>query len=1397
MRTRLSRVLVWGATALLAAAVLLFWAAGRDASVRWMSERAVAASGGRLSIEGSMGSLLGEARAQRVEWRDAGTVVAIHGLHVGWHPVTLLDGRLLVERIDAARIEIDLPVAAAGGGGERHRLPARIALPVPVGVNRVGVKTLVVRRAGEELARIEGLEAMLAAGEDRLTIGGLRGEAVAAGRRIAFKGDASSIPSQRWPTEVRLQASTDVEGRPVKLELRVDGPFDALDARARTRWADAVLNVRTTVHPLDARPLRTVDLSFADVDLARVRPGLPRTLLGGRLVAEMFPAWTGEGTPPVFAGPLTLTNELAGSLDAARIPVSKASSVISLAGRRVDLRTIRIAGPAGEASGRGWWSPEGFGVEASSEAVQLQGIDAGLQPRSVKARVTLAPLPRPAAPGLALDVQVADADGDLNLRGQLADDWLSIAQADLRLKGAGAAAGVARVGGKVQVRPPFAIDLEGRVDALEPHRLVKMPPGRFSGRFAIDGRLGSASPATATATAPGVSADARSGAAKGAPQAGLVRATVQLADSAWQSLPLAGDATFRVALRDARPVRFFDVAASLRWGSASLSLHGGLGDAASALGFEFAAERLAQWKAGVDGRLAGRGSLRGDLHAPTLDATLDATRLTHEAGGIRTVVDAAAVVARGVRVDGQPMTIEATSSGVRVVDTAKPPKAPPLLALASLRATLGGTSADHRIVVEGDGTGQRLRLSARGGAGAAGGDATAWRGRVLDLSITHPLLRMPPAKAQAPGGAHLSSTQAFGLVLGADRVDVDAARFDMQGARIDVQRLYWRDGRLDLAGAAAGLPSRWLARVATLDALYGDAAADAAARRTARDAAGTASARVAAPPDAQRLSVGAAFAFRGTLSDPGAEDWQARLTVAREDGDLFLRTAATPQGRVSAGLTTLRLDARLEARRARVLLDIDGERIGRISGDVAATLPAQRARPFWDSAVRAQSPLGGTLEFSMRSFRWVSPLIGEAWQVDGALAANLDVKGTLAAPRLEGIVTGTNLSAEEQALGMRFTDGVLAAEFAGDRVDVKVLRLSSGDGSVSMTGLLRTPAAGGSMARVEIASLPIPLGVGQRVVLSGDATAALADGDLRIGGRLVADEGVIELRGNTAPGLSDDVVIARPARDGAPQADVGEAASAPAPAGKRPFRVLSDVEIDMGQRFRVFGSGVEAKLRGAIRLRGSLPDAPRANGTVEIRDGTYQIYGRKLEITRGRVVFNGPLDDPNLDILAIRRHLQVEPGVEISGTASSPNVKLVSTPDVADAEKLSWLVLGTGLADAQGSGQLLVLQAAADTLFGDEDSKYADSLTERVGIDMLSVREDGASSVAPGTQTGQGTVVTVGKRLSNRLFVTYEQSLRGVWNILKLQYDISDRLSLSVQAGSDSAADLLWFFPFD
>ena len=70
-------------------------------------------------------------------------------------------------------------------------------------------------------------------------------------------------------------------------------------------------------------------------------------------------------------------------------------------------------------------------------------------------------------------------------------------------------------------------------------------------------------------------------------------------------------------------------------------------------------------------------------------------------------------------------------------------------------------------------------------------------------------------------------------------------------------------------------------------------------------------------------------------------------------------------------------------------------------------------------------------------------------------------------------------------------------------------------------------------------------------------------------------------------------------------------------------------------------------------------------------------------------------------------------------------------------------------------------------------------------------------TVGAGASATTQSVVAIGKRLSSKLLVTYEQGLRGVWNLLRIQYDITNRLSLRAQTGSESALDVLYRVSFD
>jgi translocation and assembly module TamB len=161
----------------------------------------------------------------------------------------------------------------------------------------------------------------------------------------------------------------------------------------------------------------------------------------------------------------------------------------------------------------------------------------------------------------------------------------------------------------------------------------------------------------------------------------------------------------------------------------------------------------------------------------------------------------------------------------------------------------------------------------------------------------------------------------------------------------------------------------------------------------------------------------------------------------------------------------------------------------------------------------------------------------------------------------------------------------------------------------------------------------------------------------------------------------------------------------------------------------------------------------------------------------------------------------VEAGVQLSGTANNPRLELVSRPDVPEAAKLSWLVLGVGPEDARSGGESAALQAAAATVLAASGAQTGgQGLASRFGLDVLSIRTVQAGAAAgngDATASPQDNVVTLGKRLSDRLFVSYEQSLRGLQNLVRLQYELTDRLSVRAKTGTDSSVDLLWTYRFD
>ena len=318
----------------------------------------------------------------------------------------------------------------------------------------------------------------------------------------------------------------------------------------------------------------------------------------------------------------------------------------------------------------------------------------------------------------------------------------------------------------------------------------------------------------------------------------------------------------------------------------------------------------------------------------------------------------------------------------------------------------------------------------------------------------------------------------------------------------------------------------------------------------------------------------------------------------------------------------------------------------------------------------------------------------------------------------------------------------------------------------------------------------------RRLTVSGKLTAKLADARLVVRGGIKADQALIILPEETASGLGSDVVVSTRNAKGTLGAAVTAAPPSSAPPSD-PARagVEQDVAVtlDLGPDFQVRGYGLKTRLAGSLTATSKTRGAPqpRLTGEISTVGGTYKAYGQWLDIDEGLLRFSGAYANPALDILAIRPNLTQRVGVQITGTALSPRVRLYSDPVLSEAETLSWLLLGRS--GANGGAEAAMLQQAALAILGGSSNGLSGQLTEALGLDELSVRAPGESPDGNAT----GATVMVGKRLARNFYVAYEQSLSGAMGTFQIFYELTSRLTLRAQIGQQSVVDLIYTVRFD
>jgi translocation and assembly module TamB len=436
----------------------------------------------------------------------------------------------------------------------------------------------------------------------------------------------------------------------------------------------------------------------------------------------------------------------------------------------------------------------------------------------------------------------------------------------------------------------------------------------------------------------------------------------------------------------------------------------------------------------------------------------------------------------------------------------------------------------------------------------------------------------------------------------------------------------------------------------------------------------------------------------------------------------------------------------------------------------------------------ANAPLGGFLRAQLPRIGVWSVLAPPGWRLRGSLAADVAFGGVRSDPRLVGRLAADDLALRSVVEGVELRDGRLRARLEGQKlvVDELVLRgagegvqegtvTARGEGAWTARGLQLDAAARLQRLRASIRD-------DRDLTVSGELAARVSAEGTDVRGRLVVDKARIVLPDELPPRLGEDVVV-RSAKGNIATAQERKQREPERPPPRRPFNVA--VDIDLGNDFRLQGRGLNTRLAGELALTGETLRQPRLAGVIRTEGGEYRAYGQRLDIERGIMRFTGPLDNPALDILAIRPNLAQRVGVQITGTVQAPFIRLHSEPDMPDAEKLTWLV--TGRPSPSGGAEAALVQQAAMALLANRRGGSSGGVAGRVGLDELSVRRDSA----------EGAVVTLGKRFAKNFYASYERSLGGALGTLYIFYDVTRRLTVRAEAGERTGLDLIWTFSFD
>ncbi|MCR4541839.1 translocation/assembly module TamB [Pseudomonas sp. 18.1.10] len=449
---------------------------------------------------------------------------------------------------------------------------------------------------------------------------------------------------------------------------------------------------------------------------------------------------------------------------------------------------------------------------------------------------------------------------------------------------------------------------------------------------------------------------------------------------------------------------------------------------------------------------------------------------------------------------------------------------------------------------------------------------------------------------------------------------------------------------------------------------------------------------------------------------------------------------------------TLKLETTLNPKRIDTQLNFRGGKLGELM--VQAQI----------NPLAKNKPITGNFSLAGLDLAVARPFVPMVETLSGKLNGNGRISGGLLAPLVNGNVNlvGGEISGPELPISLEGLN--VQALIAGESVQLNGAWRSGKAGQGSLKGQIDWGRALAVDLSLQGAQLPVTVEPYAVLEVAPDLKISLKDDKLAIAGKVQIPRGDItvrELPPSTVK-VSDDTVI------------VGSQTEE----GKPAMAMAMDIDVVVGEdKLNFSGFGLTAKVQGHVHIGDNLD----TRGELWLNDGRYRAYGQKLDVRRARLLFAGPLDQPYLDIEAIRKTDDIIAGIRLSGSAEQPTTQIFSEPAMSQEQALSYLVLGRPLTTTGEDNNMLAQAALGLGLMG--SAGVTSDLAKNLGIQDFELDTQGS---------GTTTAVVASGKITEKLSLRYGVGVFEPASTIALRYLLSKKVYLEVASGVASSLDIFY-----